>query len=109
MRTRDIDMVPPKGVRAACERGLALQEEFGGKGLVASTVAWARDLAEGKAATPQKVKKMRAWFARHAVDKRPGWARPPTPGYVAWLLWGGDAGERWARRVASAIERRQEH
>jgi hypothetical protein len=40
---------------------------------------------------------MDAWFARHAVDRRPGWDKDVTPGYVAHLLWGGDEGKRWVR------------
>ena len=42
---------------------------------------------------------MRAWHARHAVDKRPDWDNPPTPGYVAFLLWGGEPG-----RVGLVVE-----
>jgi hypothetical protein len=28
------------------------------------------------------------------------WADPdkPSAGYIAWLLWGGDEGQRWAAR-----------
>jgi hypothetical protein len=42
---------------------------------------------------------MDAWFARHAVDRRPGWDKDVTPGYVAHLLWGGDAAKRWVREL----------
>ena len=39
-----------------------------------------------------------SYFKRHVVDKdaeshKWGDVNDPSPGYVAWLLWGGDAGE----------------
>ena len=100
-----INFVPPQGVRRALARGLELKDEYGGKGLVEETVDWARHLAAGRQASPEKARKMHGWFARHKADKRPGWARPPTPGYVAWLLWGGDAGVRWAKKLCEQMDR----
>ena len=51
------------------------------------------------------VKKMQAYFARHAVDKdaaglqrRAATASRPPAG-VAWDAWGGDAGERWVGTI----------
>ena len=43
---------------------------------------------------------MKAFFDRHAVDRQAeNWGNPndPSAGYVAHLLWGGDAGYSWAR------------
>ena len=60
-----------------------------------------------------KVRRMAAWLARHEVDLQSddaqaylaGTRERPTPGQVAWLLWGGDLGSaqrdrarRWAER-----------
>lgn len=60
-----------------------------------------------------KVRRMAAWLARHEVDLSSedaqayvaGTRDRPTPGQVAWLLWGGDIGSgqrdrarRWAER-----------
>ena len=103
-RTR-IDLKPPKDVQAACKNGLELQPEHGGHGLVKETLTWAHKLATGRPVTAQKARKMRAWFARHKVDRRPHWDNPPTPGFVAWQLWGGDAGRHWAQRLVEAIDR----
>lgn len=52
---------------------------------------------------------MNAWFARHAVDRKPGWSLPgkETPGYVAWLLWGGDAGRTWAADKVRELEEKK--
>ena len=47
---------------------------------------------------------MRAYFARHSVDKsaegfKRGSAGVPSPGRVAWDAWGGDAAERWVKGI----------
>lgn len=49
---------------------------------------------------------MRAWFRRHAVDRRPRWKERKTPGWVAWQLWGGYEGRRWVEALVRAHERR---
>jgi hypothetical protein len=99
-----INLTPPKPVREACKRGLALKDEFGGKGLREPTVQKARDFVAGKPNDPAHARKMRAWFKRHDVDRRPGWEDPPTPGYVARLLWGGDAGQQWVEKLMERLE-----
>jgi hypothetical protein len=49
---------------------------------------------------------MRAWFARHKVDRRPGWdkAGEETPGFVAWELWGGNAGQEWSESKVKQMD-----
>jgi hypothetical protein len=96
----------PAEVRREAHRGLELlREGYGGKGLTEGAIRRARQLARG---TPlplrgpkgtRSVVLMDAWFARHAVDRRPGWDKDVTPGYVAHLLWGGDAAKRWVREL----------
>ena len=49
---------------------------------------------------------MVSYFARHAVDQRaPGFGdtSKPTNGYIAWLLWGGDVGRKWAENVKRSL------
>lgn len=104
----EIDYTPPKAVQNACKKGLALKDEYGGKGLRAPTLNWAKRFADGKSNEPAHARKMRAWFARHDVDKKDGWDKPPTPGYVARLLWGGDAGQRWVNKLVSQAEKADE-
>lgn len=99
----EIDFTPPQGVRAACKRGLELRPEHGGDGLTQAAVSWARKLASGSPISPEKAKKMNAYFARHVVDKKAGWDSPPTPGYVAWLLWGGDPGKAWSAKLTKQL------
>lgn len=97
---------PPQSVRNAAQRGLDLRSEFG-RGGTSVGIARARDLSNGKAVSASTIKRMVSFFARHAVDKRPDWANPdkPSNGYIAHMLWGGDAGRAWANKIARRIDR----
>ena len=60
---------PPAAVRSAFSEGLRLYARgLGGAGLRPETVAWARRIARGEPPTPEKIIKMRAWFARHGAS-----------------------------------------
>lgn len=96
----DIDFSVPKGVAAACARGLELAPEYGGRGLTSGARARARNMASGKSISAAQAKRMHSFFSRHTEEKE---ASPPSPGYVAWLLWGGDAGRAWADKLTSQI------
>lgn len=100
--------IAPQSVRDAARKGLRLYEEGrGGDGLQPQTVREARAIAGREDVTPDKIRRMRAWFARHASDRKPGWDKPgkETPGYVAWLLWGGDPGRAWAEDMVASMDR----
>lgn len=106
-RRNPTDRVAPAKVRAQLHEGLRLVAEGrAGKGLRGQTVREAERMAAGDPVPNDKVRRMVAWFRRHRVDKRPGWAERRTPGYVAWLLWGGDEGWAWAERERSALVRK---
>ena len=96
---------PPQGVRDAAKRGLELRSQFG-RGGTPVGIARARDLSNGTRVSDSTIKRMVSFFARHAVDKRPGWGDPanPTNGYIAHLLWGGDAGKAWAGKIARQLD-----
>ena len=98
--------VPPAPVRANAKRGLELREEHG-RGGTAIGVARARDLSNGAALSLDTIKRMTSYFARHEVDKKgEGWG-VDSAGYIAWLLWGGDAGWSWAKRIVREQESKE--
>ena len=115
----ELDLKPPATVAAAARRGLELRAEYG-RGGTAVGVARARDLGNRRTLTLETAKRMVAYFERHEVDLRAPAARRghpdyPSAGYIAWLLWGGDAGRTWARkvikqqaRIDAALQRRKE-
>jgi hypothetical protein len=46
---------------------------------------------------------MVSFFARHEVDKQgEGWG-VDSKGYQAWLLWGGNPGRAWAKRMIARL------
>ena len=52
-------------------------------------LARARDLANGRELSLETLKRMSAYFTRHAIDaKAEGWGKN-SKGYQAWLGWGG--------------------
>lgn len=94
--------VPPKGAQENAKRGLELRREFKRGGTMVG-VARARDLSNGASLPLETVNRMVSYFARHEVDKKGkdfGNASNPSRGYIAWLLWGGDAGKTWADSIA---------
>lgn len=104
--TKTLNTTPPKTVANAAARGLRLREQHG-RGGTAIGVARARDLSIQKQLSAQTIRRMHAYFARHSVDKTgKGWAdrTKPSAGYIAWLLWGGDAGQRWAERLHARLQ-----
>lgn len=89
---------PTHKMAAAARRGLKLRAKHG-RGGTEVGVRRAHQLAERRDVGKADVKAIHSYFARHAVDKEgKGWADPaePSAGYIAWLLWGGDDGKRWA-------------
>lgn len=111
---KDIDLTPPKDVQEAAERGLRLRREHG-RGGTSIGVARARDLSNGKAVSPSTIRRMVSYFARHAVDlDAPKNSEPSAPGYpgaglIAWLLWGGNPGRRWANHMNERLAMKAEH
>ncbi|AZN73148.1 hypothetical protein D5400_19290 [Georhizobium profundi] len=100
------DHVPPKAVADAAEKGLDLRAKFK-RGGTDVGVARARDLKNRKSLSDDTVKRMASYFARHKVDKRAknfGDDDNPSAGYVAWLLWGGEAGKDWAEKEKKALD-----
>lgn len=103
----DIDLKPTQQMADNAARGLELREKHG-RGGTEVGVARARDLKNRKNLSPDTVRRMNSYFARHAVDKQgEGWG-VDSAGYIAWLLWGGDAGRAWAKRKVEELERKED-
>jgi len=109
MTDKDRDNRPPAEVASAAEKGLKFRAKFRRGGTTVG-IARARDLHHRKSLSDLTVKRMASYFARHKVDKRAenfGNDEDPSTGYIAWLLWGGDAGQKWAEEHVKAIEARK--
>ena len=96
----------PRGVQSAAKRALAwIADGKAGKGFTSVGRGRASQLAAGGTVSRETVVKMRAYFARHGVDKQAegfsaGEKGYPSPGRVAWDAWGGDAGRTWVNGLS---------
>jgi HK97 family phage major capsid protein/HK97 family phage prohead protease len=107
-----VDLQPTEEMAAEAERGLDWREEFG-RGGTAVGVARARDISNRVNLSPDTVRRMVSYFARHEVDKQgegfsPGEEGYPSAGRIAWALWGGDPGQAWANRKAEQLDAEEE-
>ena len=99
---------PTTRMAAAARRGLRLREKFG-RGGTEVGVARARQLVDMQELNAADVKSIHSYFARHAADrdgKAHAWDSDtdPSAGFIAWLLWGGDAGKIWADAQAKKLQ-----
>jgi hypothetical protein len=103
-----IDFTPPEGAREAAKRALDVREKkpASQKGMTAVGLARARDLIKGVKFSPDTVRRMKAFFDRHEVDKKGSTWDEQGKGWQAWNGWGGDAGYAWARKVVGQMEAR---
>ena len=101
---------PPSSVRSAARRGLELRKKHGKGGLstqeagkqgIGSGVARATSLANGEAVSYETIKRMAAFFSRHAKNLAGG---EDDAGFIAGQLWGGSAGRAWATRIIKMVE-----
>lgn len=93
-------------MKAEAQRGLDWRSEFG-RGGTEIGIARARDIVNGRDLSDETVRRMKAYFDRHEIDKeaegfRPGEDGYPSNGRIAWALWGGDPGRSWANKHAKA-------
>jgi len=114
----DDGYIPPESVRREAKKGLearrkASKSNKGGLSVqqannegVGSGVQRAVNLVNSDRISLDTIKKMRSFFARHRNNyekaKSKGLKPEESKAIQAWLLWGGDAGERWAIEVLSS-------
>lgn len=111
--TAEVDLTPPKAVQQAAKRGLELRKEAPKSqkgGLTAkqasaqgigSGVQRAANLSSGKKVSPETIRRMCAFFSRHQTNYDKGGPKAK----IAWLLWGGNAGKRWANSVKKKLDK----
>jgi len=101
-----INLKPPQAVAKEAEKGLQLHHKFKRGG---TAVGWARarELKNRQTVSPETIFRMVSYFARHEVDKKGKNffnKEKPSNGYIAWLLWGGDAGRAWAGKTKEQLK-----
>lgn len=101
----DAELTPSARIAANAERGLKLRDEFN-RGGTEVGVRRANQLKAQRKISVEDLKAIYSYFARHSVDKRPGWDDPkdPSAGFIAWLLWGGDEARTWVGKLHDKLE-----
>jgi len=100
---QDLDLKPTQQMADNAARGLELREKHG-KGGTSVGVARARDIKNRANLSPETVKRMHSFFSRHQGNQAGG---EDDAGYIAWMLWGGDAGKAWSARKAAQIDKNE--
>lgn len=100
--------VPNEGMKEEAQRALDWKGE-GRRGGTRIGLTRANQIVNGDNLSEETVKRMFSFFSRHEVDKQaegfePGEDGYPSPGRVAWGLWGGDAGYSWSRNIVEGLE-----
>lgn len=101
-----INLKPPLTVVREAGRGLKLRRQFG-RGGTSVGLSRAVELKNRRSLSPETIFRMVSYFARHEVDKKGKNffnKEKPSNGYIAWLLWGGDAGKFWAEKVKKQLK-----
>ena len=108
----DVDTKPTSAMAINASRGLELRKKFNRGGTMVG-VSRANQLKSRETLSPRTVRRMHSYFSRHEVDKQgKGFNRGeegyPSAGLIAWLLWGGDEGQSWAKRKAAELDRERD-
>ena len=111
-----IDFKPSQSVAEAAATGLQLRKKNKGKGGlnvqqahkagIGSGVSRAVSLKNRQTLNPGTVRRMKAFFDRHEKSKNidPGKTHATDKGWIAWQLWGGNAGRSWANKVVRQMD-----
>ena len=108
VRSYDVKYRPTEAMRTAAQRALDWKAE-GFDGGTRVGLARANQIVNGEKLSEDTILRMYSFFSRHEVDKKAegfnaGEEGFPSPGRVAWDLWGGDAGFRWATSKRDAMQ-----
>ena len=102
-----IDFTPPQAVRDNAAKALFIRSEKAPseRGMTDIGIARARDLSNGRAMSPDTIRRMLSYFQRHEVDKQGSTWDEQGKGWQAWYGWGGDEGYAWVTRLVERMDR----
>ena len=74
------------------------------KGMTLVGLGRARDIISRRPMSEDTVRRMKAFFDRHEIDKQGSTWSEQGKGYQAWNGWGGDEGYSWARGIVAQLD-----
>lgn len=105
---KHINFKPPVSVSNAAKTALEWKEKYKNEVKGGTQVGWTRanQLANREELSPETIKRMKAFFDRHQGNEKVKAGDKPWEdnGKVAWLIWGGDPGYSWAKKVVKQME-----
>ena len=109
----DVDTTPTNAMAKNAQRALDLRKQYGRDAMTRVGIARANQLINKERLSPDVVRRMKSFFARHEVDKRAegfrrgedGW---PSNGLIGWLGWGGDEGQAWSNRKTAELDKERD-
>lgn len=75
------------------------------RGMTSVGIARARQLMNRETLSEDTVRRMKAYFDRHEVDKQGETWDEQGKGWQAWNGWGGDEGRSWASAIVRRLDR----
>jgi capsid protein len=101
--------VPNDSMVSNAKRALEVRESkpASERGMTSVGLARARDIINKRALSEDTVRRMKAYFDRHEVDKQGETWDDQGKGWQAWNGWGGDAGQTWANAIVERLNRRE--
>jgi cation transport regulator ChaB len=98
---------PTATMAANAKRALEVRAEkpASQRGMTSVGIARARQLMSREALSEDTVRRMKAFFDRHEVDKQGATWSEQGKGWQAWNGWGGDEGYTWAKAIVRRLDR----
>jgi len=105
IRNPERTFIPPPAVAAEARKALDLRAKQPPSNRCCTPVgiARAKQLANRQPVSETTLRRMKAYFDRHAVDaKGKGWG-VDSKGWQAWLAWGGTSGRKWCENILRSL------
>lgn len=103
----DGSYIPTDAMVSNAKRALAVREKAtpSNRGMTAVGLARARDIINKRPLSEHTVRRMKAYFDRHEIDKQGSTWSEQGKGWQAWNGWGGDQGQTWANAIVERINK----
>jgi capsid protein len=106
----DGSYIPTDAMADNARRALEIREKkpMSQRGMTSVGIARARDLMNKRPMSEDTVRRMKAFFDRHEVDKQGETWDDQGKGYQAWYGWGGDEGYAWSTAIVERLNKQAE-
>jgi len=102
--------IPTQAMADNARRALEIREKkpMSQRGMTSVGIARARDLINKRPMSEDTVRRMKAFFDRHEIDKQGDTWDEQGKGYQAWMGWGGDEGYSWSTAIVERLNKQAE-